>query len=44
MLASTKPLRDKEDQEIPRINRTIVRENFQTNKTQSKKKKKKKKT
>jgi hypothetical protein len=41
LASSTKPLKDKEDQETPRRNRTIEREKFQTKRTQNKKKEKK---
>jgi hypothetical protein len=38
LASSTKPLRDKEDQETPRRNRTVERGKCQTKKTQNKKK------
>jgi hypothetical protein len=42
LASSTKPLRDKEDQETPRRKRIVEREKCQTKKTQNKEKKNKK--
>jgi archaellin len=38
LASSTKPLRDKEDQETPRRKRIVEREKWKTEKTQNKKK------
>jgi hypothetical protein len=44
LASSTKPLKDKEDQETPRRKRIVERGKCQTKKTQNKKKKTKTKT